>query len=247
MKAFAKTDIGKERKLDEDYYYVSKPDSKIKLYIIADGMGGYNAGEVASKMATEASRDYILKNFEKFKTSKDSIKQLLQETVKYANNVVFENSKMKKDLNGMGTTLDICLIYNSNIYVAHVGDSRVYRIRKDFIRRITKDHSYVQTLIEDGKITKEEAYNHPKKNMLTRALGCTESVEPDIYIKTFLKNDILLMTTDGLTNMVKENKMLEIINQGPEEAAEKLVAKANENGGYDNITVIIIFNEERSI
>lgn len=147
----------------------------------------------------------------------------------------------------MGTTLDICLIYNSNMYVAHVGDSRVYRIRKNFMRKITKDHSYVQTLIEDGTITKEEAYNHPKKNMLTKALGCTASVEPDIYVKTFLKDDIVVMTTDGLTNMLRENEIYDIINQAPEEAVEKLINKANENGGYDNITVIIILNEERSI
>ena len=147
----------------------------------------------------------------------------------------------------MGTTLDICLIYNSNMYVAHVGDSRVYRIRKNFMRKITTDHSYVQTLIEDGTITKEEAYNHPKKNMLTKALGCTASVEPDIYVKTFLKDDIVVMTTDGLTNMLRDNEIYDIINQAPEEAVEKLVNKANENGGYDNITVIIILNEERSI
>ena len=147
----------------------------------------------------------------------------------------------------MGTTLDICLIYNCNMYVAHVGDRRVYRIRKNFMRKITTDHSYVQTLIEDGTITKEEAYNHPKKNMLTKALGCTASVEPDIYVKTFLKDDIVVMTTDGLTNMLRENEIYDIINQAPEEAVEKLVNKANENGGYDNITVIIILNEERSI
>lgn len=247
MEVFAKTDIGRERKIDEDYYYVSDPDSKIKLYIIADGMGGYNAGEVASKMATEASKEYILKHFEKYKNSKEEIKQLLEKTVEYANNVVFKKSNTKKDLNGMGTTLDICLIYNSNMYVAHIGDSRVYRIRKNFMRKITKDHSYVQTLIEDGTITKEEAYNHPKRNMLTKALGCTEQVEPDIYVKTFLKDDLLIMTTDGLTNMIREDEIYNIIKQSPSEAAQKLVAKANENGGYDNITVIIIFNGERSI
>lgn len=247
MKAFAKTDIGQERKLDEDYYYVADSNSEINLYIIADGMGGYNAGEVASKMATEASKEYIFKNFEKYKQSKESIINLLQKTVEYANEVVYKKSNSQKDLSGMGTTLDICLIYNSNMYVAHVGDSRVYRIRKNFMRKITKDHSYVQTLIEDGTITKEEAYNHPKKNMLIKALGCTASVEPDIYVKTFLKDDIVVMTTDGLTNMLRENEIYDIINQAPEEAVEKLINKANENGGYDNITVIIILNEERSI
>lgn len=135
MKAFAKTDIGQERKLDEDYYYVSDSNSEINLYIIADGMGGYNAGEVASKMATEASKEYIFKNFEKYKQSKESIINLLQKTVEYANEVVYKKSNSQKDLSGMGTTLDICLIYNSNMYVAHVGDSRVYRIRKKFYEK----------------------------------------------------------------------------------------------------------------
>ena len=124
--------------------------------------------------------------------------------------------------------------------IAHIGDSRVYRIRKDFIRKITRDDSYVQTLIEDGKITKEEAFNHPKKNMITKALGCTPEVEPEIYTKTFIKNDIILMTSDGLTNMVKEEEIKNIIKNDQENLAESLVQKANENGGYDNITVVII-------
>lgn len=245
MQIFAKTDIGQERKVNEDYYFISEADSKIKLYIIADGMGGYNAGEVASKMATESVKEYIYKHFEKSKESRESIVDMLNEAIKYANETVYKKSKSEKDLEGMGTTLDVCLIYNSKVYIAHIGDSRVYRIRKDFLRRITKDHSYVQTLIEDGKITKEEAYNHPKRNMLTKALGCMEEVEPDIYVKTFLKGDILIMTTDGLTNMVRENEMYEIIKEGTAKVAtERLVSKANENGGYDNITVIIISNLE---
>lgn len=240
MQVFAKTDIGRERKLNEDYYYASKPDDKIKLFILADGMGGYNGGEVASKMAVEKAKTYIEKNFSKNKESKEKIEQLLKDAIKYANEEVYKKSISKKDLQGMGTTLDICLIYNSKIFIAHIGDSRVYRIRKDFIRKITRDDSYVQTLIEDGKITKEEAFNHPKKNMITKALGCTPEVEPEIYTKTFIKNDIILMTSDGLTNMVKEEEIKNIIKNDQENSAESLVQKANENGGYDNITVVII-------
>ena len=126
------------------------------------------------------------------------------------------------------------------MYVGHIGDSSVYRIRKNFMRKITKDHSYVQTLIEDGTITKEEAFNHPKKNMLTKALGCTPKAEPDVYVKTFIKDDIILMTSDGLTNMIRENEIYDIIKQDKEKAAETLIQKANEYGGYDNITVVII-------
>ncbi|MGN1326854.1 MAG: Stp1/IreP family PP2C-type Ser/Thr phosphatase [Clostridia bacterium] len=240
MQVFAKTDIGKERKSNEDFYYISKPEDKIKLFILADGMGGYNAGEVASRMATETVRDYIQKHFEENKSTKEEIEQLLRDGIEYANTVVYKKAQSKKDLNGMGTTLDVCLIYNSKIYIGHLGDSRVYRIRKNFMRKLTKDHSYVQTLIEDGKITKEEALTHPKRNMLTKALGCTPIAEPDIYTKTFIKDDIILMSSDGLTNMVKENDIYNIIRENKENAAENLVKQANDNGGYDNITVVII-------
>ena len=240
MQVFAKTDIGRERKINEDFYYISEAEDKIKLFILADGMGGYNAGEVASKMAVEAVKEYIYKHFQKNKDSKEKIENLLREAIEYANNVVYKKSQSQKELNGMGTTLDVCLIYNSKVYIGHVGDSRVYRIRKEFMRRITRDHSYVQTLIEDGTITKEEAFHHPKKNMLTKALGCMEKVEPDIYTKTFIKDDIILMSSDGLTNMIKEDEIYNTIKQDKENATENLVKQANDNGGYDNITVVII-------
>ena len=156
--------------------------------------------------------------------------------------VVYEKSLENKEFEGMGTTLEVCLIYNSRLYIGHIGDSRVYRIRKEFMRKITRDDSYVQTLIEDGKITKEEAFRHPKKNMLTKALGCIPEVEPEIYTKTFIKNDIILMTSDGLTNMVKEDEIFKIIKEDIENSDVNLIKKANENGGLDNITVVVIYN-----
>ena len=240
MQVFAKSDIGRERKTNEDFYYVSKPEDKIRLFILADGKGGYNAGEVASRMAVESAKDYIHKHFAKNKDSKEKLEALLKDAIEYANSVVYKKAQSKEDLRGMGTTLDVCLIYNSRIYIGHVGDSRVYRIRKEFMRRLTKDHSYVQTLVDDGTITKEEAYSHPKKNMLTKALGCVETVEPDVYTKTFIKDDIILMCSDGLTNMIREENIYEIIKQDKENAIENLVKQANDNGGLDNITVVII-------
>lgn len=235
MQIFAKTDIGKERKINEDFFYISEAEDEVQIAILADGMGGYNAGEVASKTAAQAVREYVKDHF-----SKKNIEETIRQSIEYANKVVYEKAKKKKELDGMGTTLDVCLIYNNKIYVGHIGDSRVYRIRNNKIQRITRDDSYVQTLIEDGKITKEEAFNHPKKNMITKALGCMGDVEPNIYIETFEKEDIILMTSDGLTNMVKEEEILQIITQNPEEAVDKLIKKANDNGGYDNITVVII-------
>ena len=140
----------------------------------------------------------------------------------------------------MGTTLDICFIYNNKIYIGHVGDSRIYRIRGELIRKLTKDHSYVQQLVEDGKITREEANHHPKKNMLTKALGCTAYVEPDIRARNLEPGDILVMCSDGLTNMVEEKEIYQVVKEAPEVAPQTLVNLANNAGGYDNITVITI-------
>ena len=240
MIGFAKSDIGKARDINQDYYYIPSSDDDLKLFILADGMGGYNGGEVASKLATESVKNYIENNFNQIEHTRDEILKLIKNAAEYANMVVFEKSKMQEELQGMGTTLDICFIYNNKIYIGHVGDSRVYRIRGEIIRKLTKDHSYVQQLVEDGKITREEANNHPKKNMLTKALGCTAYVVPDIRARNWEKGDILVMCSDGLTNMVEEKEIYLVVKQNPETAPNKLIELANEAGGYDNITVITI-------
>lgn len=240
MKSFAKTDIGKAREMNQDYYYIPSPEDKLQIHILADGMGGYNGGEVASKLATESAKEYIYNNFTKIEPVKENILNLIKEAMEYANFVVYEKSKNNKNLQGMGTTLDICFIYNNKIYIGHVGDSRIYRIRGNVIRKLTKDHSYVQQLIEDGKITRQEAQNHPKKNMLLKALGCTVYVEPDIRARNLEKGDILLMCSDGLTNMIQEKEIYNLIKEDAKNASEKLVDLANQKGGYDNITVITI-------
>lgn len=164
----------------------------------------------------------------------------MQDAMEYANLVVYEKSKNEEELQGMGTTLDVCFIYNNKIYIGHVGDSRIYRIRGEMIRKLTKDHSYVQQLVEDGKITREEANHHPKKNMLLKALGCTPYVEPDVRARNFEKNDILVMCSDGLTNMVEDSKIYQTVKENPETAPQRLIQFANDAGGYDNITVITI-------
>lgn len=241
MKAFAKSDVGKVREMNQDYFYISKPEEKVQLYIVADGMGGYKGGEIASKLAVETSKRYILNNFDSIESNdKEEILKLIKSAIEYANLVVYEKSKENKELENMGTTIDVCLILGNKVYIGHVGDSRVYRKRKGFFRKLTTDHSYVQKLVSDGTITKEEAYNHPKKNMLIKALGCSTFVEPDVMVKGFLKDDILLMCSDGLTNMLKDDEIVKIINENPIEACNNLVSKANENGGYDNITAVII-------
>ena len=133
-------------------------------------MGGYNGGEIASKLAIQSAKSYIENNFKVIEKDKDSILQLIASSMEYANMVVYEKSQEDKELEGMGTTLEICLIYNNRAFIGHIGDSRIYRIRKEFMRKITQDHSYVQKLVKDGTITQEEAIHHPQKNMLIKAL-----------------------------------------------------------------------------
>ena len=242
IKAYAKSDVGKVRELNEDSFYISDSLDEIQLYILADGMGGYNGGEVASKLAIQSAKNYIESNFKQIEKDKDSIIQLVGSSVEYANMIVYEKSKENNELNGMGTTLDVCLIYNNRVFIGHVGDSRVYRIRKEFMRKLTQDHSYVQKLVKDGTITQEEAVHHPQKNMLMKALGCNAFVEPDVMVKGFLKDDILIMNSDGLTNLVSQEDIFREAKKDIEQAPKELVKMANENGGYDNITVIVIKN-----
>ena len=243
MRVLVKTDVGKARDLNEDSYYVPQEDDDLKLFIVADGMGGYNGGEIASSLAIKAAKNYIETNFISTPKDRESILELIKSSMQYANMVVYEKSKEDDELKGMGTTLEICFIYENKMYIGHIGDSRIYRVRKHIIRKLTNDHSYVETLVKDGKITREEAKTHPKKNMLMKALGCTEYIEPDVFVRGFLKDDIVLMSSDGLTNMIDEQEIFNIITNNKENASEMLIQKANDNGGYDNITALIVYND----
>lgn len=242
MIVYAKSDLGKARDKNEDSYYIPNSENELKTYLLADGMGGYKGGEVASRLAIESAKRYIESNFKDIVHDRISIEELIRSSMEYANMVVYEKSKEDKELEGMGTTLEIALIYGNKVHIGHVGDSRIYRIRQNIIRKITTDHSYVETLVKDGTITREEASHHPKKNMLMKALGCTPYVEPDVITKGFLKNDILLMTSDGLTNMLSNQEIYDIIKNDINNSTEELIKRANELGGYDNITVIVVYN-----
>lgn len=170
MLVFAKTDIGKAREMNQDFIYVSNNLEDIQLCILADGMGGYNGGEIASRLATVSAKEYIEKYIKTIKIEQDEILELIKKAMDYANETVHNKGEQIEELEQMGTTLEICLIYKNKMYIGHIGDSRIYRIRKNIIRRITTDHSYVETLVKDGTITREEAFYHPKKNMLIKAL-----------------------------------------------------------------------------
>lgn len=240
MRVFAKSDIGKAREMNQDSYYASQPSENVGLYIVADGMGGYNGGEIASRLAITSAKNYIETNFSKIEHNKEELQKLIKNAIEYANMIVYEKSKESEELEGMGTTIEVVLAYNDRVYIGHIGDSRIYRIRKDIIRKLTVDDSYVQKLVKDGTITKEEAVHHPKKNMLTKALGCTSYVEPIVAVKGFLKNDVIVITSDGLTNMVSDEEIMEIIKENIEKASDELIKKANNAGGLDNITVVIV-------
>jgi len=233
------TNKGIVRTQNQDYIYVSE-NEKYKLYIIADGMGGANAGDIASSKATEIAKEYIINNY----TEEDSldIKEMLRNALGFANKEIYELSIKNPEYEGMGTTIIILLIIGNKIYIGHIGDSSLYRIRKNVIRKITKDHTYVQKLLDNKEITKQEAQNHPKRHMLTKVLGCESFVEPDIIVKKIEDEDYILMCTDGLTNMIKDREIYNIIKekQDCKLAVETLVDLANDRGGFDNISVILI-------
>lgn len=244
MKVFTRTDIGKTRSMNQDSFFVSENKKNgLNLYILADGMGGYKGGEIASKVAITAVSKYITEKFETISKDKQSILDLIEDAIEFANSAIYEESEQDEELQDMGTTLEVVLIYKGKIYMGHIGDSRVYRIRKNKMKKITTDHSYVEKLIQDGEITREESYNHPKKNLLIKALGTDEDVEPDLIYTVLNPSDIIIMCSDGLTNMLREEEILDIVKENTDEKiTEILVDKANEAGGRDNITVIVIDN-----
>ena len=237
MEVSAATSVGCIRPLNEDAYYVSEPDaSGTVLAIVADGMGGHNAGEVASgKAVGMVQKDVVAQNDK-------SAKELLLKAVDDANHEIYEMSKNKKGLSGMGTTMTACVAEKNNITAVQVGDSRLYLIRENTITQITKDHSLVEMLVENGEITKEEAKSHPQKNIITRAVGTDKTVEADVYEFKTKKQDVILLCSDGLVNMVEDDTILSIIStsESLEQAANQLVSAAENAGGTDNITVILI-------
>lgn len=237
------TDKGLIRKINEDNWYVNEPSpiSKAFYAIVADGMGGHNAGEVASNMATITISEYINKHYTD-NLSYDSLKSMLIKAIEESNKKILKESISSKEKIGMGTTLIMCFITNDKAIVTHVGDSRLYLIRNNKIHRMTKDHSLVAQLIDEGKITEKEALNHPQKNVITRAIGTEPTVEIDIYEFGLTDGDIILLCTDGLSNMVSDEEIISSISSSENViiAPKNLVDLANKKGGADNITAVIL-------
>lgn len=240
MKVFAGTDIGKVRQINQDTYFISEEAEEPKIYLLADGMGGYAGGEIASNLAIHSVKQYIQTNWEKISKTEKEILKLIKEATKYANSSIYEKANQVKELEEMGTTLEICLIYEEKLYISHLGDSRIYAVSNDKIERITNDHTYVEKLVKDGTISREEAKNHPKKHMLIKALGCASDAEPDVFVRTWDKGEIIVLCSDGLTNMLTEGEIQDIILNDPICPEKTLINMANQVGGLDNITVILI-------
>lgn len=233
MEYVALTDVGMRRHNNEDSYIVNVTEND-KIFIVADGMGGHNAGEIASLEACRITESYILEH-------KGDIDATLKEGVLKANRDIFVRAGENQNLRGMGTTIDACVLRENVLHIAHVGDSRVYVINNDEIRKITKDHSIVGMMLEEGSITEEEAKVHPQRNYITRAVGTSVNLEIDIICEKVHSGEWVLMCTDGLTNMVDKGELHNIVisAESVDAAACSLVKKAKDNGGDDNITVVL--------
>ena len=234
-----KSDLGNIRKLNEDYaeFYEEK---NYKVFVLADGMGGHNAGEIASQTASKALIEYIKDNINLM----DS-RELLEKGVKHANLKVYNLSHCSDTYTGMGTTLVACLITKDITLISNVGDSSCYGIKNGKVTKITKDHSLVQELLDCGSISKEQAINHPQKNVITRAIGTEVDVEVDLFEIRKDEFDFFLMCSDGLSNEVnlKEILSFNIEEEELQNICEKLVDSAKFNGGRDNITVMLFGGE----
>lgn len=244
MRAIGKSVVGMCRKNNEDTIYVSDETTKLKnVFIIADGMGGCNAGEVASATAVQTFLEFFTAHANNLDEDKTEILDLLVDSVSYANKMVFEKSKESEDLLDMGTTFIATIIGTNKIYVIYVGDSRVYLYRKqESICQLTTDHSYVMELVKNGTLSLEEAANHPKRNIITRAVGIQEKVEADAIIEPIQENDLILLCSDGLSCMLSDEEIESILEEeiDMEQKVEKLIDMANQKGGYDNISLILI-------
>lgn len=236
------TDVGNVRKLNEDEYFIDEKYER--LFLVADGMGGHNAGDVASKMAVNIVRNYYLENIHP-DMPLESIKEAFLDAIKTANETIIRASKKFDHLRNMGTTLNLVYIHEEDLIFINIGDSRAYIFNEDVLKQITVDHSLVEELLRTGRITATEAHNHPQKNIITSCLGTKDDYKVDVYRIKKAENIKILLCTDGLTNLIEHNEIEKTIrNMSVEKATEKLVNQAKAYGGFDNITLILIKLEE---
>ena len=248
------SDIGKTREVDEDsilatsiHHIIKSKMRKIRLLIVADGLGGHQKGEEASRIATKAIKDVWSQELDNGKPSNFILEQGMQK----ANQDILDYTAKHPEASGMGTTSVCAIVEGNDVVLANVGDSRAYRISDDEIHQVTKDHSYVQKLVDgdvygETKITKDEAREHPRKNEITKAVGLSHSLEVDTMKLTLDSDESLLLCCDGVNDHLSDDKIQKIVcdSPDPQNACKKIVDMANEKGGFDNISLIILSAEE---
>ena len=237
METYCQTDVGLKRNSNQDFVYAS--DQKVgrlpSLLIVADGMGGHAAGDLASRVCVET----VVSSIEG--SGQTETIPILAEAVQKANRAVLKKAAEKPEYAGMGTTIVAAVIDGNTLYVANVGDSRLYLIDDDRIDQITLDHSLVAEMVRSGRISPEQMRNHPEKNIITRAVGGEENVEVDFFDVGLHKGDVVLLCSDGLTNMVEDEQIFRIVRREKtlRDAGQKLISAANSAGGRDNISVVL--------
>ena len=237
MKTFSISDIGKNREMNQDYVYTSENavGNLPNLFIVADGMGGHKAGEFASKFTVETIVESVRTNEQKEPV------RIIEEAIQTANRELIQKARQDETMAGMGTTVVVVTVIGDKAFVANVGDSRMYVIGKE-ITQVTRDHSLVEEMVRMGELAKDAAKDHPDKNIITRAVGAAQDVDVDFFEVELYPQDYILMCSDGLTNMVEDEDIRRIVQSQRDvaERVEKLVETANDHGGHDNITVVVI-------
>lgn len=240
MKIVAKTDIGLQRESNQDSYAAGELPGSVAWAVVCDGMGGAAGGNYASSTAVKVISERITSSY-RAGMSASSIRNMLTSAIAAANISVYDMSKADPELTGMGTTVVVAIVVDNNVFIAHAGDSRAYILSNGSLNQLTKDHSIVQEMIDHGTLTPDEAKIDPRKNIITRALGVDYELRIDFDIADIGENDVLILCTDGLTNFVEPQEIYELTDDGKfYEYAERLVDRANSNGGGDNITVVTV-------
>jgi len=231
-----RTDVGVIRSGNEDSYLMV-PDRGI--FVVADGMGGHAAGEVASDMAVH----YVARELDSFRgLSDEQVAERMRGAIRTANGAIFQRTLTEHDKRGMGTTVTALTLFEARFLIGQVGDSRAYLLRDNKLSQLTKDHSYVQEQVDAGYLTPEQARTHPYSNVITRCVGANSDVMPDIYVGSVRPRDVFLLASDGLTGMLEDYQLAELLSpeRMPEDEVDALIAEANRHGGLDNITAVIV-------
>ena len=241
MQAWGLSDVGNVRTQNQDTFRIDRISDRVLLAVVCDGMGGAKSGNVASRLAGEVFSEEVLRSFRKDATGQET-EQMLLAALKLANISVYEHAQISEAYSGMGTTMVACLICDRGALILNVGDSRGYHIDSDGIRRVTTDHSLVELMVQRGELTPEEARVHPRRNLITRAVGTTATIQADLYWQPFSEGDCFLLCSDGLSNLVSQQELLFEIAHGArkDDCCQRLIEIAKDRGAPDNVTALLV-------